>query len=89
MGQIRHEGIVSDPDIMMGKPTVKGTRITVELILEKLGEGMSVDELLEAYPHLTQADVRAALRFAADYLRDEDIQFGEPEAAWGFSPTSA
>ena len=81
MGQIPHERIVSDPDIMMGKPTIKGTRITVELILEKLGEGMSIGELLEAYPHLTQEDVRAALRFAADYLRDEDIQFGEPEAA--------
>jgi uncharacterized protein (DUF433 family) len=81
MGQVQHERIVSDPDIMLGKPTIKGTRITVELILEKLGEGMSIDELLEAYPHLTEEDVRAALRFGADYLRDEDIQFGEPEAA--------
>jgi uncharacterized protein (DUF433 family) len=51
MGQIPHERIVSDPDIMMGKPTIKGTRITVELILEKLGQGMTVAELLEAYPH--------------------------------------
>ena len=39
MGQIPHERIVSDPDIMMGKPTIRGTRITVELILSKLGEG--------------------------------------------------
>lgn len=81
MGQVRHDRIVSDPDIMMGKPTVKGTRITVELILEKLGEGMSIEEVLEAYPHLTDQDVRAALRFGADHLRNEDIQFGEPEAA--------
>ena len=81
MGQIPHERIVSDPDIMMGKPTIKGTRITVELILTKLGEGMPVAELLEAYPHLTSEDVRAALSFAADYLRNEDIQFGQPEAA--------
>jgi uncharacterized protein (DUF433 family) len=81
MGQIPHERIVSDPDIMMGKPTIKGTRITVELVLAKLGEGMSIAELLEAYPHLTSDDVRAALSFAADYLRNEDIQFGQPEAA--------
>ena len=58
---------MSDPEIMMGKPTIKGTRITVELILEKLGQGMTVAELLEAYPHLTAEDVLAALSFAADY----------------------
>jgi uncharacterized protein (DUF433 family) len=81
MGQIPHERIVSDPDIMRGKPTIKGTRITVELILSKLGEGMSMAELLESYPHLTFDDVRAALSFAADYPRNEDIQFGQPEAA--------
>ena len=80
-GQIPHERIVSDPDIMMGKPTIKGTRITVELILTKLGEGMTVAELLEAYPHLTSDDVLAALSFAADYLSNEDIKFGRPEAA--------
>ena len=81
MGRIRHERIVSDPDIMMGKPTIKGTRITVELVLKKLGEGMTLTELLEAYPHLTPEDVHAALSFAADYLRNEDIEFGQPEAA--------
>ena len=81
MGQIRHEGIVSDPDIMMGKPTIKGTRITVELILEELGQGLSVDEVLAAHPHLTSDQVLSALQFAADYLRDEDIAFGSPEAA--------
>jgi uncharacterized protein (DUF433 family) len=81
MGQIPHERIVSDPEIMMGKPTIKGTRITVELILAKLGEGMTVAELLEAYPHLTRGDVLAALSFAADYLGNEDIAFGSTEAA--------
>jgi len=81
MGQVRGERIVSDPEIMMGKPTIKGTRITVELVLEKLGQGMTMDEMLQAYPHLTKKQVLAALRFAADYLRDEDIEFGKPEAA--------
>jgi uncharacterized protein (DUF433 family) len=81
MGQVRYEQIVSDPDIMMGKPTLKGTRITVELILEELGQGLSVDEVLEAHPHLTREQVLEALQFAADYLGDEDIAFGSPEAA--------
>ena len=81
MGQIPHERIVSDPDIMMGKPTIKGTRITVELILEELGEGLSVEDVLRAHPHLTKEQVLAALRFAAGYMRNEDIAFGSPEAA--------
>ena len=81
MGQIPHERIVSDPEIMMGKPTIKGTRITVELILEELGEGLSVEDVLRAHPHLTKEQVLAALQFAADYLRNEDIAFGSPEAA--------
>lgn len=66
---------------MMGKPTIKGTRITVELILEELGEGLSVEEVLHAHPHLTRKQVLAALRFAADYMNNEDIAFGSPEAA--------
>jgi uncharacterized protein (DUF433 family) len=81
MGQVRYDQIVSDPDIMMGKPTIKGTRITVELILEELRQGLSVDEVLEAHPHLTKEQVLAALQFAAGYLSDEDIAFGSPEAA--------
>ena len=81
MGQIPPERIVSDPEIMMGKPIIKGTRIAVELILEELGEGLSAEDVLRAHPHLTKEQVLAALRFAADYLRDEDILFGSPEAA--------
>ncbi len=76
-----HDRIISDPDIMMGKPTIRGTRITVELILRKLGEGTTEQELIEAYPHLAPEDVRAAQRFAADYLADEEIVFGETAAA--------
>jgi uncharacterized protein (DUF433 family) len=87
MGQVPRERIVSDPDIMMGKPTIKGTRITVELILEKLGEGLAVEDVLRAHPHLTREQILAALRFAADYLRNEDIAFGSPEAAGPYWPT--
>jgi uncharacterized protein (DUF433 family) len=81
MGQVRYDQIVSDPDIMLGKPTIKGTRITVELILEELGQGLSIDEVLEAHPHVTREQVLAALQFAADCLGDEDIAFGSSEAA--------
>ena len=69
--------IVSDPNIMMGKPTVAGTRITVELILRKLGAGRSFSDLLEAYPHLTEDDLRAALAFAADYMQHETVLAAE------------
>ena len=65
--------IVSDPKIMMGKPIVAGTRITVDLILEKLGSGESVDAVLEAHPRLTRDAVLAALRFAAQALRAEVV----------------
>jgi len=57
--------IHSDPKVMMGKPVVAGTRITVESILERLGAGESVEQILEAHPRLTEEDVRAALGFAA------------------------
>lgn len=65
--------IATDPGVMMGKPCIKGTRITVELILRKLGAGRSIADILEAYPQLTEDDVRAVLSFAADYLQHETI----------------
>ena len=52
--------IISDPTIMLGKPVIKGTRISVEIILRKLSEGMSTDQLLNAYTQLSQADIFAA-----------------------------
>jgi uncharacterized protein (DUF433 family) len=61
--------IVSDPAVMMGKPVVAGTRITVELILEKLASGETLEQLLEAHPRLTKPAVLAALDFAARALR--------------------
>ncbi len=57
--------IRSDPAVLMGKPVVAGTRITVELILEKLAAGETFDQLLEAHPRLTSDGILAALRFAA------------------------
>jgi uncharacterized protein (DUF433 family) len=57
-----------NPKVMLGKP-IRGTRITVELILRKLGEGATLDDLLEAYPHLTRDDIQAAITYAADTLR--------------------
>ena len=65
--------IVSDPKVMMGKPVIAGTRITVDLILEKLGSGESVEAVLEAHPRLTREAVLAALRFAAQVLRSEVV----------------
>ena len=61
--------IQSDPHVMMGKPVIAGTRLTVELILEKLGAGETMENLLEAHPALTEEHVRAALAFAAEALR--------------------
>ena len=65
--------IVSDPKIMLGKPVIDGTRITVELILEKLAAGRTQEELLEGYPQLTPESIRAALGFAAKALRADVI----------------
>jgi len=65
--------IVSDPVVMMGKPVIVGTRITVELILEKLGSGESIEQVLEAHPRLTREAVLAAIDFAAQALRADVV----------------
>ena len=65
--------IVSDPSVMMGKPVIVGTRITVELILEKLAAGETVDDLLAAHPRLTREAIQAALAFAAEALRADVV----------------
>lgn len=65
--------IVSDPAVMMGKPTIAGTRITVELILEKLAAGESVEQILEAHPRLREEQVRAAIEFAARAIRADVV----------------
>lgn len=65
--------IAADPGIMLGKPIVKGTRITVELLLTKLGDGASTDDLLQAYPHLQREDIMAALAYSADVIGREEL----------------
>jgi uncharacterized protein (DUF433 family) len=61
-----------NPKVMMGKPVVRGTRIPIELILRKLSEGATEDDLLEAYPRLRVEDIHAAIGFAADTLAHEE-----------------
>lgn len=70
--------IKSDPSIMMGKPVVADTRITVELILEKLAAGETIDEVVDAHPRLTREGVLAALDFAAKALR-ADVVYPLPQ----------
>ena len=62
-----------NPAVMLGKPVIRGTRIPVELIIRKLGEGATEDDLLDAYPRLTRGDIQAALLYAADALSHETI----------------
>jgi uncharacterized protein (DUF433 family) len=68
-----HDRISVDPDVMFGKPVIKGTRIPVERLLRKLGEGRSVTSILEDHPHLDEEDIYAAVRFAADYMANEEV----------------
>lgn len=68
----RHDRIEINPKIMLGKPVIKGSRITVGLILRKIAEGADEAALLEAYPHLTKEDTQAALHYAADTLAHEE-----------------
>jgi uncharacterized protein (DUF433 family) len=68
-----------NPKVMLGKPVIRGTRITVGLVLRKLGEGATHRELLEAYPNLTENDLQAAITFAVDTLAHEETVLVEPQ----------
>lgn len=72
--------VISDPAVMMGKPVIAGTRITVELILEELAGGRSADEIHDSFPRLPRGAIPAALAFAAEALR-ADIVYPAPDAA--------
>jgi uncharacterized protein (DUF433 family) len=75
---VRH--IVSDPEVMMGKPVVEGTRVTVEAILEELGAGEAIEDVVAAHPRLTRDDVLAAMRFGAEALR-ADVAYPTSKSA--------
>jgi uncharacterized protein (DUF433 family) len=66
--------IVSTPGVLGGKPRIDGTRISVELILEQLALGDTIDDLLDDYPHLTREQILAALSFARDQIHEKHIQ---------------
>jgi uncharacterized protein (DUF433 family) len=73
---VTHQRIEMNPDIMGGKPVIRGTRVPVEMILRKLGAGMTPEAILTEHPRLTVDDLRAAQVFAADYLADEELVYG-------------
>ena len=65
--------ITINPEVMLGKPVIKGTRITVELILRQLAEGLAVEDILKNYPHLTREDVFAAIGYGAELVEEESV----------------
>ena len=67
------EYIESNADIMLGKPVLKGTRITVALVLQKLSEGATADDIITAYPNLTPVSICAVLAYASDVVSNETI----------------
>jgi uncharacterized protein (DUF433 family) len=67
------ERIEANPDVMLGRPVIRGTRVSVELILRRISEGATEEALLTSYPHLTRDDVRAAISFAAGTIANEEI----------------
>jgi uncharacterized protein (DUF433 family) len=70
-----HNRIELNPEVMGGKPVIRGTRVPVEIILRKLGTGMTIEAIIADHPRLTTDDIRAAQAFAADYLADEDVLY--------------
>ena len=70
-----------NPNIMVGKPVIRGTRVPVEIILRKLSEKATEAEILQAYPQLTIEDIQAAIRFAADLIANEEMVFFQSKAS--------
>jgi len=72
--KIIHEGwITRNREVMMGKPCIKGTRITVELILQRLSEGETVESLLDGYPHITKEGIFACIDYARAIMKNEEV----------------
>ena len=65
--------IVVDPRILTGKPILRGTRISVEFVVELLAAGWSHEQILASYPHLSEEDIRACLAYASELLREEKV----------------
>jgi uncharacterized protein (DUF433 family) len=63
--------IEANPEVMLGKPVIKGTRLTVDLILEKLAEGEEVETILQSHPHITRREIQACLVYASDVIKNE------------------
>jgi len=84
MVQVRtpyQDRIIVDPEILGGKPVVKGTRISVELVLKRLAQDLDLTTLLSAYPRLTPEDVKACLAYAEAMVGGEEIYFAAPQPA--------
>jgi len=67
------ERITVDPQVLVGKPVIKGTRISVEFVIDLLARGWTVEQILREYDHLTQEDIRACLAYASDMLKSERV----------------
>jgi uncharacterized protein (DUF433 family) len=67
------ERIAVDPKILVGKPTIKGTRIAVEFVVDLLGRGWSTEQILREYDHLTPEDIQACLAYASEVLKSERV----------------
>ena len=67
------ERIVIDPNVLVGKPVIKGTRISVEFIVDLLGRGWTVERILKEYDHLTREDIQACLAYAGEVLKSERV----------------
>lgn len=67
------ERITVDPEVLVGKPIVKGTRISVEFVLDLLGRGWTIEQILREYDHLTPEDIQACLAYASDMMKSERV----------------
>jgi uncharacterized protein (DUF433 family) len=65
--------LTSSPDVLLGKPVIKNTRIAVELILERLGDGMTIEEILEATPNIKKEDILACISYSSDVIAKESL----------------
>lgn len=65
--------IVAHPDVLVGKPVIKGTRISVELVMDVLAAGYTIDQIIQQYDHLTREDIQACLAYAKDIVQSERV----------------